>query len=64
MPNPERINDMEIKIHYPVLIFDDVFCTTACGLNWYRPDKKIKAKDVNCGSCKRTKMFRKFALKG
>lgn len=47
-------------IHYPVLIFNDVCCQTACGLTWYRPRKKIKADEVQCKSCKKTKIWKMF----
>ena len=47
-------------IHYPVLIYNDVCCQTACGYLWYRPRKKIKGSEVECKNCKKTNIFKKF----
>ncbi len=46
------------KTHYPVLIYNDVFCITACGRPWYRPRKKIKPDEVDCLGCERTTIFK------
>ena len=52
------------KIHYPVLIYNDVCCSTACGRLWYRQRKKIKPSEVDCEACRNTHLFKKFGLKG
>ena len=52
------------KTHYPVLIYNDVCCRTACGRTWYRPRKKIKPDEVDCEGCRITTIFKKYGLKG
>ena len=46
------------KIHYPLLIYNDVCCRTACGMLWYRPKKTIKQDEVECKLCQRTEIFK------
>ena len=46
------------KVHYPVLIYNDCCCGTACGICWYRPRKEIKRDEVECKACKRTDIFK------
>jgi hypothetical protein len=52
------------KIHWPVLIYNDVYCCTACGWYWLRPKKKIRGWEVTCKRCRRSWVFRKYAKGG